>query len=97
LLEEERERKAAAATESSLTQLRNRIFDACVHRGSQAQGFFSHLPMVNVRQHRFCLLLGQRLIQPLLPNLDLYVLNDGLYHSDLGLVIENRPLEDFLL
>jgi len=53
--------------------------------------------MVNVRDHKFQLLLGQQLIQPLLPNLNLHVLNEGLYHSDLGLVIENRPLEDFLL
>ncbi|MCI0624984.1 MAG: CRISPR-associated helicase Cas3' [Acidobacteria bacterium] len=53
--------------------------------------------MVNVRNHKFNLLLGHQLIQPLLPNLNLYVLNDGLYHSDLGLMIEHRPLEDFLL
>jgi hypothetical protein len=33
----------------------------------------------------------------LLPNLELHVLNEGLYHRDLGLVIENLPLEDFLL
>jgi len=41
LLEAERERKAAAALESSLTQLRSHIFHTCVQQGSQAQGFFS--------------------------------------------------------
>ncbi|MCX6624913.1 MAG: hypothetical protein NTY38_28405 [Acidobacteria bacterium] len=53
--------------------------------------------MVNVRFHRFAALEAQRLITPLLPNLDLFVLNDGIYHRDLGLVIDQRPLEDYLL
>jgi CRISPR-associated endonuclease/helicase Cas3 len=53
--------------------------------------------MVNVRSHRFRALEAQQLIRPLLPNLELQVLNEGLYHRDLGLVIEQRPLEDFLL
>ncbi|MGA4578239.1 CRISPR-associated endonuclease Cas3'' [Limisphaera sp. VF-2] len=53
--------------------------------------------MVNVRSHRFRELKARQLIRPLLPNLDLFVLNEGLYHRDLGLVIEHRPLEDFLL
>ena len=53
--------------------------------------------MVNVRSHRFQLLLGLKNVKPLLPNLELYVLDDGFYHADLGLVIENRPLEDFLV
>jgi CRISPR-associated endonuclease/helicase Cas3 len=53
--------------------------------------------MVNVRTHRFKTIEAQQLIRPLLPNLDLHVLNEGLYHRNLGLVIESRPLEDFLL
>jgi len=53
--------------------------------------------MVNVRSHKFQILEGHKLIRPLLPNLDLFVLNEGLYHRDLGLVIDQRPLEDFLL
>jgi CRISPR-associated endonuclease/helicase Cas3 len=36
-------------------------------------------------------------VRPLLPNFELYVLDDGFYHPDLGLVIDNRPLDDFLL
>jgi CRISPR-associated endonuclease/helicase Cas3 len=42
------------------------------------------------------MLRGLKQIKPLLPNLELYVLDDGFYHPDLGVVIENRPLEDFL-
>jgi CRISPR-associated endonuclease/helicase Cas3 len=53
--------------------------------------------MVNLRSHRYRALEAQQLIRPLLPNLELHVLNEGLYHRDLGLVIEQRPLEDFLL
>ncbi len=52
--------------------------------------------MVNVRQHRFQQLEAMRQIHPLLPNLELHVLADGFYHPDLGLVIENRPLDDFI-
>lgn len=52
--------------------------------------------MVNVRTHKFQLLLARQNVKPLLPNLELYVLDDGFYHPDLGLVIDNRPLEDFI-
>jgi CRISPR-associated endonuclease/helicase Cas3 len=52
--------------------------------------------MVSVHTHKFETLLGLKQIKPLLPNLELYVLDDGFYHPDLGLVIENRPLEDYL-
>lgn len=53
--------------------------------------------MVNVSYNRFTYLENHQLISLLLPNLELYVLNTGLYHGNLGLVIENRPQEDFLL
>lgn len=52
--------------------------------------------MVNVPQYNFQRLEGLRHIHPLIPNLELVVANDGFYHPDLGLVIENRPLEDFI-
>jgi CRISPR-associated endonuclease/helicase Cas3 len=52
--------------------------------------------MVNLRQHDFDLLLGLKQIHPLLPNLELYVLSEGFYQKHLGLVINQRPLEDFL-
>ncbi|OGW91869.1 MAG: hypothetical protein A3D28_03760 [Omnitrophica bacterium RIFCSPHIGHO2_02_FULL_63_14] len=52
--------------------------------------------MVNVRTHKFELLLARQNVKPLLPNLELYVLDDGFYHLDIGLVIDHRPLEDFI-
>lgn len=53
--------------------------------------------MVNVHSHRFLQLEARKNIRTLLPNLELYVLDDGFYHPDLGLVIDNRPLDDFIL
>ena len=52
--------------------------------------------MVNVHSHKFQQLEGMKNIRPLLPNLELYVLDDGFYHPDLVLVIDNLPLETFL-
>jgi CRISPR-associated endonuclease/helicase Cas3 len=52
--------------------------------------------MVNVHSHKFQQLEAMKHIHPLLPNLELYVLNDGFYHPELGLVIDNRPLDDFI-
>lgn len=52
--------------------------------------------MVNVHHHRFQLLESMKHIHPLLPNLELHVLAEGFYHPDLGLVVENRPLDDFI-
>ena len=52
--------------------------------------------MVNVHSHKFQQLEGMKQIRPLLPNLELYVLDDGFYHPELGLVIDNLPLDTFL-
>jgi CRISPR-associated endonuclease/helicase Cas3 len=52
--------------------------------------------MVNVHSHKFQQLESLKHIRPLLPNLELYVLDDGFYHPELGLVIDNRPLDDFI-
>ena len=52
--------------------------------------------MVNVHSHKFQQLEAMKHIRPLLPNLELYVLDDGFYHPDLGLVIDNLPLDTFL-
>ena len=52
--------------------------------------------MVNVHSHKFQQLESMKHIRPLLPNLELYVLDDGFYHPDLGLVIDNRPLDDYI-
>jgi len=52
--------------------------------------------MVSVHTHKFQAMLALKQIRPLLPNLELYVLDDGFYHSDLGLVVDHRPMEDYL-
>lgn len=53
--------------------------------------------MVNVRSREFSMLRHVGMVKPLLPNLELYVLQEGCYHEHLGLIIDNRPLEDFIL
>jgi CRISPR-associated endonuclease/helicase Cas3 len=53
--------------------------------------------MVNVRTCDFIILQNTSMVKALLPNLELYVLEPGCYHPHLGLVIDNRPLEDFIL
>ena len=53
--------------------------------------------MVNVRHHKFQLLQARQLIRPLLPNLELYVLDTACYHPALGLILENLAPDDFLL
>lgn len=51
--------------------------------------------MVNVRHHKFQLLLARQLIRPLLPNLQLYVLDTACYHPALGLILDNLPPDEF--
>ena len=51
--------------------------------------------MVNVRHHKFQLLQTRQLIHPLLPNLELYVLDTACYHPALGLTMDNLPPDDF--
>jgi len=53
--------------------------------------------MVNVRANNFKALLRDTLVEPLLPNLELFVLKVGVYHDDLGLLVNDRPLRDFFL
>ncbi|HUJ10886.1 MAG TPA: CRISPR-associated helicase Cas3' [Verrucomicrobiae bacterium] len=52
--------------------------------------------MVNVQPHNFMRLQCLKAVSKLLPNLELYVLDAGYYHADLGLIIENRPMEDLV-
>ena len=52
--------------------------------------------MVNVRSHKFQQLEAMKHLRPLLPNLEVFILNDGLYHPELGLLIDKLPLETFL-
>jgi CRISPR-associated endonuclease/helicase Cas3 len=51
--------------------------------------------MVNVRHHKFDLLKARQLIRPLLPNLELYVLDVACYHPALGLILDNLPPDEF--
>ncbi len=53
--------------------------------------------MVNVRTQNFDQLLNATLIEPILPYLELFVLKEGVYHANLGLLVEARPLEDFFV
>ncbi|MDX2081416.1 MAG: CRISPR-associated helicase Cas3' [Terrimicrobiaceae bacterium] len=52
--------------------------------------------MVNVRHHKFQLLQTRELVRPLLPNLELYVLDPACYHPALGLTLDNLPPDEFL-
>lgn len=52
--------------------------------------------MVNVRSNTFRDLQMKGLIHPLLPNLELYVLDSGVYHPDLGLLIDNTQPDEFI-
>ena len=53
--------------------------------------------MVNVRHHKFQFLEARRLIHPILPNLELYVLDAACYHPALGVLFENLPPDDFIV
>jgi CRISPR-associated endonuclease/helicase Cas3 len=50
--------------------------------------------MVNLRPRDFQRLVLLHMVTPLLPNLELYCLEEGCYHGDLGLLIDKRPTED---
>jgi CRISPR-associated endonuclease/helicase Cas3 len=52
--------------------------------------------MVNVLRYKFDLLMARGLIRPLLPNLELYVLDVSCYHPNLGLILDNTQPDDFI-
>ena len=53
---------------------------------------------VNVRQRNFDELLHLQLIKPLLPNLNIHVLDPSCYHTQLGLVMPgNLPIQDMIV
>ena len=52
--------------------------------------------MVNVRRHKFDLLKARGLIRPILPNLELYVLDVSCYHPNIGLILDNTQPDDFI-
>jgi CRISPR-associated endonuclease/helicase Cas3 len=53
--------------------------------------------MVNIRRNDFLTLQTMGQIQELLPNISLYVLNEGSYHDALGVVIGERASDEFVL
>ena len=53
--------------------------------------------MVNLHTRDFQKLDTMGLLRPLLPGMELRVLDAAAYHAHLGVVIEQRPTEDFLL
>lgn len=53
--------------------------------------------MINVRSHKHQLLEARGLLRPLLPNLELHVLDLACYHPALGLMLENTQPDDFLV
>ena len=53
--------------------------------------------MVNLHLRDFQKLDMMGLLHPLLPGMELSVLNEAAYHEHLGVVIDQRPTEDFLL
>jgi len=53
--------------------------------------------MVSLRLPQFKQIEALKQIEPLLPNLDLHVLPAGMYHENLGLIINETPLEDLIL
>jgi CRISPR-associated endonuclease/helicase Cas3 len=53
--------------------------------------------MVNVRINQFRQLEANKLIDPLLPNLELHVLEEGIYHDHLGILLNGQPTEDLIL
>jgi hypothetical protein len=52
--------------------------------------------MVNLQQRDFQRLDVLGLLRPLLPGMELRVLDEAAYHEHLGVVIDHRPTEDFL-
>ncbi|MEI7956508.1 MAG: CRISPR-associated helicase Cas3' [Verrucomicrobiota bacterium] len=54
--------------------------------------------MVNLRQRDFDQLLALRLIEPLLPNLNVHVLHASCYHAERGLVLPgNHSIQDMIV
>ena len=53
--------------------------------------------MVNLHLRDFQKANNMGLLRPLLPGMELSVLDEAAYHEHLGVVIDQRPTEDFLL
>ena len=77
---------------------------AAIRERSQSEGSrFTHKDlrdlqrsMVNLHSRDFQKIDTMGLLRPLLPGMELSVLDEGVYHEHLGVVIDQRPTEDFL-
>jgi CRISPR-associated endonuclease/helicase Cas3 len=83
--------------EPLITELRTRVLAPGQRRFERDDLRRLQRFMVNVRHHKFQLLQARQLIRPLLPNLELYVLDTACYHPALGLILDNLAPDDFLL
>ena len=83
--------------EPLIEELRNRILAPGQRRFERNDLRRLQRFMVNVRYEKFQLLLASQLVRPLLPNLELYILDAACYHPALGLFLDNLPPDDFLL
>lgn len=83
--------------EPLITELRNRVLAPGQRRFERDDLRRLQRYMVNVRHHKFQLLQARQLIRPLLPNLELYVLDTACYHPAFGLILDNLAPDDFLL
>jgi CRISPR-associated endonuclease/helicase Cas3 len=83
--------------EPLITELRNRVLTHGQRRFERDDLRHLQRYMVNVRHHKFQLLLARQFLRPLLPNLELYVLDTACYHPELGLILDNYTPDDFLL
>jgi len=78
-----------------IEELRTRVLDTGQRRFDRYDLRRLQRTMVNVRYHKFQLLLAGQLVRPLLPNLELYVLDTACYHPALGLTLDNIPPDEF--
>lgn len=80
-------------------QIRNRPQIADIPQFSRSDFRRLQRFIVNVRDNNFSVLKEMGQVQPLVPNskIELYVLNEASYHSQLGILIENRPTEENIL
>jgi CRISPR-associated endonuclease/helicase Cas3 len=82
--------------EPLIADLRNRVLAPGQRRFERDDLRRLQRTMVNVRHKKFQLLLARQLIRPLLPNLELYVLDPACYHPALGLILDNLSPDEFI-
>lgn len=82
--------------EPLISELRNRVLAPGQRRFERDDLRRLQRYMVNVRHHKFQLLLARNFVRPLLPNLELYVLDTACYHPALGLHTDNTQPDEFI-